>query len=217
MLLTSRQNEGLKQFLTQGFVKRTQKNLADITSQTIEMDMTEFSLHPLNRLGGYFSSALNQEMVMIHQNFRGTISGDLILLLDRENALNLSRFLHQDSGGINSVEIGFSDQEVLREVGNLLLNNYLAMLNHILQLEINFSLPFLKLEPLTSLLNYLVVSKTEVRYSLVSESRFIFADGQFIIAHIILISGVLSLSVLLKAVETWENLGNPADFSKTHL
>ena len=206
MLLTTKQNQGLITFIKTGFIGSTISSLEDLSHRQIKIEIKDIYLNPVNRLGNKFAPFIDKEVSTIHQVFSGSISGDAFFLLDYSNALSLCNSLREPSIW-PSPHLDFDRRDILTEVGNIILNNYLGMFSELLQLQVNFCFPCFRLEPLPKLINHIVVGKNEIRYSLVIETAFDFSE-QSIISYIILVSGVLSLSCLIHSVETWADLTN---------
>jgi len=206
MLLTAKQNQGLLNFIKTGFVDSTISGLEALIKRDIKIEIQDIYLNPVNRLGNKFSTLVDKEVSTINQCFSGSISGDAFFLLDYTNALSLCNLLRETSI-LPSPHLDFDRRDILTEVGNIILNNYLGMFSELLQLQVNFCFPCFRLEPFPKLINHIVVGKNEIRYSLVIETAFHFSDHS-IISYIILVSGVLSLSCLIHSVETWADLTN---------
>lgn len=206
MLLTTKQNQGLITFLKSGFIGSTISGLEELSQRNIKMEIKDISLNPVNRLENKFSPFVDNEVSTIHQSFSGSISGDAFFLLDYTNALSFCHSLRETSI-LPSPHLDFDRRDILTEVGNIILNNYLGMFSELLQLQVNFCFPCFRLEPLPKLINHIVIGKNEIRYSLVIEIAFNFLDRS-IMSYIILVSGVLSLSCLIHSVETWADLTN---------
>ncbi len=206
MLLTAKQNHSLINFIEDGFVGSTIKNLKELILEDVKIEIKDIYLNQVNRLGTKFAPLIDQEVSTINQCFSGSISGDAFFLLDYTNALYLCNSLRETSI-LPSPHLDFDRRDILTEFGNIILNNYLGMFSELLQLQINFCFPCFRLEPFPKLINHIVIGKNEIRYSLVIEISFDFSD-QSIISYIILVSGVLSLSCLIHSVETWADLTN---------
>jgi chemotaxis protein CheC len=213
MLLTAKQNQSLITFIKTGFVATTISTLEELSQRNIKIKIKDISLNPVHRLGNKFAPFVDNEVATIHQIFSGSISGDALFLLDYTNALSLCNSL-RDPSILPSPQLDFDRRDILTEVGNIILNNYLGMFSELLQLQVNFCFPCFRLEPLPKLINQIVIGKNEIRYSLVIETDFNFSDRS-VMAYLILVSGVLSLSCLIHSVETWADLTN-LNFSNTY-
>lgn len=204
MLLTHIQKKGLTEFTTMALARRTAASLSDLIGSPIVVRVSEVSLHPLSGLVGELGDCLPSQIATVHQKFIGSISGDALLLLDYYSALMLSNLLRHNGVELSD-RLDGSDWEVLTEVGNIVLNGYLGMLGRMLQRPLSFSVPTFELKLLHPLAESLIVGKNEFRYALVVNTSFQLHD-QSVNASLVLVSGVVSLSCLVKAIETWASI-----------
>ena len=144
---------------------------------------------------------VDSEIATVHQIFSGPVSGDAMLLLDYEGALNLVNLLTGDR--MASPHLVASDQEVLTEVGNILLNACLGTFGNLLQVHISFAVPRLHLESLDGLLDSILIGSEELRYALVVFSNFQLRD-QEVGGYLVIVLGVASLDRLVQTVEEME-------------
>lgn len=207
MLLTEKQKNGLTEFTKMALARRTAHSLSNIIGAPVLVQISNVSLHPLSLLTREFAEMLPDRVATVHQSFKGSISGDALLLLDYYYALMLMNLLNQNSlAPCDRLDV--SACEVLTEVGNLVLNAYLGMLSKMLQRQLSFSIPCFELELLCPLVDSLIVGKNEFRYALVVDTTFQLQERS-VKCHLVFVSGVVSLSCLIKAIETWAAIAIP--------
>jgi chemotaxis protein CheC len=131
----------------------------------------------------------------------GPVSGDALLLLNYEGALQLTSLLTQD--GVGHAYLDESSREVLTEVGNILLNACLGMFGNLLQVRFSFSVPGLHLETLDELLGSLIRDKGALHYALVISTAFQVRDSA-VSGYLVIVLTVASLDRLVQEVESWE-------------
>lgn len=204
MLLTHTQEQGLTEFIRMVLSHGTELVLSELVGTPVALEVTSVSLQPLRQLNTQFASIMSPDVVTVKQAFNGSITGDAILLLDYPVAVTLANLLHRYPQVSNSY-LALSDSEALTEVGNIFLNGYLGILSNIWGRKISFSMPDFRVHSLDSLLTSLILDRNELRYVLISGVKFKLYN-QSINGYLLFVSGVISLSCLVKAVESWADL-----------
>ena len=90
----------------------------------------------------------------VNQVFSGPISGNAILLLDREAAMLLNRLLTDRS---DTPELDGAAREVITEVGNIVLNACLGAFGNLLKVQVTFTVPSLQIESVQKVLRSITV------------------------------------------------------------
>ncbi len=140
------------------------------------------------------------EVASVHQMFSGPVGGSALLLLDKEAALMLNRLLTNDN---SSRILDTSAQEVLTEVGNIVLNACLGVFGNLLQVQVTFAVPRLHVESINKVLHSITVGDEELRYALTIQTKFSLRNSN-VSGYLVIILGVTSLDRLLEEVERWE-------------
>jgi chemotaxis protein CheC len=198
MILTEQQSDSLTELINIAF-SRTAASLSDLTGQRVLLDLPQVAIYPMAELVRALDEVVPEEITTVHQIFEGPVAGDALLLLDYEGAVQLAELL-TDERHPSHKRLNASDQEVLTEVGNILLNACLSMFGNILEVHVSFSVPRLRLDALGKLLNSLIINKEALRYALVAHTAFRLQDSA-IVGHLIIILGVDSLDRLIQAVD----------------
>jgi chemotaxis protein CheC len=180
----------------------TAAKLSEISGCRILLDIPIIGIHPLPELVAELKAFVNGPTASIHQVFSGPISGDAILLLDRESSINLSTLLGEGQRGAQLFEC--SSSEILTEVGNMLLSACLGMFGNLLQVHIKFSVPQLHLNSLEDFLRSITIAGDELRYAVVITAKFNIRE-QGVDGRVVIVLGVSSLERLIQAVERWES------------
>lgn len=207
MLLTETQKNGLTEFTKMALARRTNTSLSELIGFPLVVQVSNVSLNPLSGLFSEFSELLPNQVATIHQLFTGSITGDALLLIDYYYALMLANVFRQNSDILPQC-LDTSACEILTEIGNLVLNAYLGTLSKMLQRQLSFSIPTFDIEHLFSLSESLTLGKNEFRYALVVETVFQFHDKS-VPSYLVFVSSVVSISCLIKAIETWASIAIP--------
>jgi chemotaxis protein CheC len=200
MILTERQSDALAELVNIAFA-RTAAALSDLTGRGVRLNPPEVSVHPALELPSVLARFLPGEVTSIHQVFVGPVSGDALLLLNYDGALQLASLLTQDSGPRSYLDE--SSREVLTEVGNILLNACLGMFGNLLQVRFSFSVPGLHMETLDELLDSLIRDTGPLHYALVIATAFQVRDSA-VSGYLVIVLTVASLDRLVQEVEGWE-------------
>lgn len=207
MLLTEKQKIALSEFMKIVLSRRTATALSQLIGSDVTMKVSEVSLSPLSKLMTELPNQFNEDIVSVHQMFKGTMSGDALLLLNYSFAVKLTNLLRPDQEDYN-LHLNVSSCEVLIEVGNILLNSYINMLGTLMGCQFTFSIPTFQIEPLPDLVKSLMMGKNEVRYVLMVDTTFQFHQNS-VGGSLVFVSGVIPLSCLIKGIEACIDLAVP--------
>jgi chemotaxis protein CheC len=200
MILTERQSDALAELVNIAFA-RTAAALSELTGHGVRLNPPEVSVHPTPDLATVLARFLPGEVTSIHQVFVGPVSGDALLLLNYDGALQLASLLTDESG--QRTYLDESSREVLTEVGNILLNACLGMFGNLLQVRFSFSVPGLHLETLDQLLESVISDKGAMHYALVISTAFQVRESA-VSGYLVIVLTVASLDRLIQEVEAWE-------------
>lgn len=200
MLIDDKQKDAITEVINIAF-GRAADSLSKITGQRVLLEVPKISIFPMSQLVEALSEYVKEELVTIHQIFTGTVTGDAMLLLDYQSALNLNNLLSEETLKID--RITGSARDILTEVGNIVLNACLGTFSNVLQFKILFSVPRLQLSELDAMMNSIVIGQEEIRYAIVITTKFKVKDSE-VSGYMIIILGVASLDVFINAVD---NLG----------
>lgn len=214
MLISPHQKDALTMLIKMAFSRRTEASLSQLIGSPVIIELSDISFFPLCRMTEEFALLFPGQVASIQQSFTGYMSGDALLMFDYYNALTLTNLLdkHHSINTINRHYIDASASDILVEIGNILLNSYLSILSNLLQIQIAFTIPCLQINLLSTLIESLICGKNELRYGLVIPTTFRLYDKS-INANLILVSGVVSLHILIKAIETWADMANASQIS----
>jgi len=200
MALAENQADALTEVINIAF-SRSAAALSEITGHRVLLEVPEVSVHPIHELKDCLGEFVNEEIATVHQIFSGAVSGDAMLMLNYQGAVHLSRLLTET--GNTDERLYESDREVLTEVGNILLNACLGTFGNMLHVQITFAVPRLQLEDLDGLLGSVMIGKDEIQYALVVYTTFRIKISE-ITGFLVIVLGVNSLELLLKALDTLE-------------
>src|SRR4051812_27662055 len=110
MLLTDKQNDSLTELINIAF-SRTAASLSQLSGHRVVLDVPSVAVHPIENLIDVLSGFLPAEVATVHQFFSGPVSGDALLLLDYDGAINLIDLLVEEK--IPSARLSASAREVL--------------------------------------------------------------------------------------------------------
>ena len=197
MVLTDQQNDALVEVINIAFA-RAAAALSDLTGSRVLIEVPQVVVLPIKELPAALASLIQGDVATVHQIFSGPMSGDAFLLLDYESAVTLAGLLTEER--VSTKRLDMSDQEVLTEVGNILLNACLGMFGNLLEVHISFSVPRMQLDSLSTLLESLTIGTQDLRYALVIATTFRLQDSA-VGGHIVIVLGVASLDRLMQAIE----------------
>jgi len=198
--LTERQSDALSELINIAFA-RTGAALSELTGHRVVLNPPEVAVYRGEELRGALAKFVPGDVASIHQVFAGPVTGDALLLLNYEGAVQLTDLLTDEDTPSNFLDE--SAREVLTEVGNILLNACLGMFGNLLNVHVTFSVPRLHLETLDELLASITANKTEMHYALVIYTAFQIRDSS-VKGFLVIVLSVESLDRLIQEVDAWE-------------
>ena len=203
MELTSSQKDALTELINIGYA-RAAAALSDLTGHRISLQVPEVGIHLMPEIGIKLQDVIKGEVASVNQVFSGPISGNAILLLDREAALLLNQVLTDRTD-----TIGFDGaaREVITEVGNIVLNACLGAFGNLLKVQVTFTVPSLQIESVQTVLRSITVEDRELEYALIIHTRFHLRTSN-VSGYLVIILGVTSLERLLVELKKWEDRGS---------
>jgi chemotaxis protein CheC len=198
--LTEFQRDALTELINIGF-GRAAASLSRITGHRVLLEVPQVAIHPMNEVNAALSRVVRGDIATVHQVFSGPVAGDALLVLDTAGAALIKQLLTDEMPLPLSMDA--SGQEVVTEVGNILLNACLGMFGNLLKVQVSFSVPRLTLETLGMVLDSITVEDQELRYALVVHAAFRLRDNS-LSGYLVIMLGVASLDRLLHAVEVWQ-------------
>ena len=198
--LTEIQRDALGEMINIGF-GRAAASLSKLTGHRVELEVPQVAIHPLADLKTALGAVVKGEIATVHQMFSGPIAGDALLVLDAQGASLLKELLTGEPA--LPINVDASAQEVVTEIGNVLLNACLGMFGNLLEVHVSFSVPQLNLDTLAVMLDSVTVNRQELRYALVVHAGFRVRQGS-VSGYLVIVLSVSSLDRLLQAVEHWQ-------------
>jgi chemotaxis protein CheC len=200
MELTYTQKDALTELINIGY-GRAAGALSELTGYRITLEVPRLGMHPIEEIGPQLGLMVSGEVASVTQVFSGPLSGNALLLLDEKAAVMLSELLTDEispSGGFDS-----GAREIITEVGNILLNALLGVFGNLLQVQVSFAVPRLRVDTIDSVLQSISVQDQELSYALMIHTRFRLRANN-VTGYLIIILGITSLDRMLAELEKWE-------------
>ena len=112
--------------------------LSELSGHQISLEVPEVAIHEIHQITTKLQQVIAGEVVSINQVFSGPISGNAILILDREAAALLNGLLTDRPTG---ADLDGAAREVITEVGNIVLNACLGAFGNLLKDQVSFTVP----------------------------------------------------------------------------
>jgi len=197
MIISDKQRDSITELINIGFSKSA-ASLSELTGYRILLSVPEIKVLPVLELEPLLKTLVPDKISTVHQIFSGALQGDAMLILSQEGSRALTRLLVDEPDLDISVEA--SMQEVLTEVGNILLNSCLGMFGNILKIQITFSVPRLELETLDKLISTLTIETQQLSYALIVTMEFHLRDKS-LSGYLVLVLGVTSIERFLAEID----------------
>ena len=178
---------------------RAASALSELTGQRIIVDLPRLWICPIEETHARLVDLLEGDLATVHQIFKGTVTGDAVLVLDYDSATRLAGLMTEGSVAVGG-RLDQSAREVLAEVGNVILSSCLSSFGDMLQVAVTFSVPRMHIESLDGLLRSLRVEHEDLSFALVAATRFRLTDGE-VGGYLIIAIGMNSLSLISRTLE----------------
>jgi chemotaxis protein CheC len=200
MELTTAQKDALTELINIGYA-RAAAALSDLTGHRISLEVPEVAVHTIPEITEKLLRTIQGEVASVNQVFSGPITGNGILLLDREAALLLNRLL-TDRPTVSGFD--GAAREVITEVGNIVLNACLGAFGNLLKIQVSFTVPSLHIESVKNVLHTLTIDDQRLEYALIIHTCFHLRASD-VRGYLVIILGVTSLATLLLELKKWED------------
>lgn len=199
MDLTPSQSDALTELISIGYA-RAAASLSDLTGHRISLEVPEVAIHLISEITPKLQRVVKGEVASVNQVFSGPISGNAILLLDRDAALLLNRLLtdRPEMTGFDGAA-----REVITEVGNIVLNACLGAFGNLLKVQVTFTVPSLQIESVETVIRSITIADRALEYALIIHTRFHMRVSD-VSGYLVIILGVTSLDTLLLELRKWE-------------
>jgi len=199
MELTASQQDALTELINIGYA-RAAAALSDLTGHRISLEVPEVAIHQIPEIATKLQRVIKGEVASVNQVFSGPISGNAVLLLDREAAVLLNQLITDRP---HTPELDGAAREVITEVGNIVLNACLGAFGNLLKVQVTFTVPSLQIESMNKVIRSITISGSELEYALIIHTRFHMRASN-VSGYLVIILGVTSLETLLLELRKWE-------------
>jgi chemotaxis protein CheC len=198
--LTELQRDAITELINIGF-GRAADSLSRLTGYRVLLDVPSVSIHPMDRLQEALAGMMHGEVATVHQVFTGPVAGDAFMALDETAAALLKDLLTSEPA--LPLRIDASTQEVVTEIGNVLLNACLGTFGNLLKVHVSFSVPRLTVDTLAQVLQSVTVEHHELRYALVVHAGLRLRSDT-VRSYLIIVLSVASLDRFVQAIDVWQ-------------
>jgi chemotaxis protein CheC len=194
-------NDALTELFNIG-LHRAASSLSDLTGQRILVDLPRLWVCPMDEMHGRLLDILDGDLATVHQIFKGSVTGDAVLVLQYDAATRLAGLMTQGGVALGG-RLDQSAREVLAEVGNVILSSCLSAFGDMLHVAVSFSVPRIHVESLEGLLRSLVVENEDLHYAMIAATRFRLTEGE-VGGYLIIAVGMTSLALINSALAARE-------------
>jgi chemotaxis protein CheC len=206
MELTAFQKDALTELINIGY-GRAAGALSELTGYRVTVDVPSVTLHSVEDIGPILENTLSSQVANVNQNFSGPVSGNALLLMNEASAKLLSRML--DGNAPVTADFDTSAQEIIKEVGNILLNACLGVFGNILQIHVRFSVPRLQIGHVSRVMRHDPGSAEKSSHGLLVHTRFHVKSAD-ITGYLVIVLGLASFDRLMLELEKWDERENSA-------
>lgn len=136
--LTELERDALAELVNLG-VSQAAHSLAQMVHEEVLLTVPKVDIVTREQAILTLADRANKELIAVHQQFDGDLTGRALLIFPEENSLELVRAIVGHEASLE--EIIELEQEALAETGNIILNGCLATIANQLQRSFRISLP----------------------------------------------------------------------------
>jgi len=177
-------------------------SLSELTGQRIIVDLPRLWICPIEETHSRLIELLEGDLATVHQIFRGTVTGDAVLVLQYDSAARLV-VLMTDGEVATGGRLDQSAREVLAEIGNVILSSCLSSFGDMLRVSVSFSVPRIHVESLEGMLRTLQVDQEDLHFALLAATQFRLGDDE-VGGYLIIAVGMSSLTIISDALAAGE-------------
>jgi chemotaxis protein CheC len=200
MELTLSQQDALTELINIGY-GRAAGALSELTGYRITLEVPRITMQGIDEIPALLGDVIKGEMASVSQSFSGAISGHALLLMDEKSARAVSGLLSDTDSLLGSFDT--SRQEIITEVGNIVLNACLGVFGNVLEVQIAFAVPRFRIGGGNGVLQSIMQPTEELKYSLMIHTHFHLRNSS-VTGYLIIILGIASLDRMLLELGAWE-------------
>jgi chemotaxis protein CheC len=136
--LTEHERDALTELANMG-VGRAAASLSRMVDEPIHLSVPDVALLTREEAACEMEARDPARLIAVRQDFSGSFAGHALLLFPETNSLELVRAVVGPQPTLE--EIADLEEEAMAEVGNVILNGYLATIANLLQEQLQISLP----------------------------------------------------------------------------
>jgi len=136
--LTEHERDALTELANMG-VGRAAASLSRMVDEPIHLSVPDVALLTREEAACEMEARDPARLIAVRQDFSGSFAGHALLLFPETNSLELVRAVVGPHPTLE--EIADLEEEAMAEVGNVILNGYLATIANLLQEQLQISLP----------------------------------------------------------------------------
>ncbi|MBT3257556.1 MAG: chemotaxis protein CheC [Deltaproteobacteria bacterium] len=162
--VSEKQEDALKEVINIAF-SRAAASLSELTGTRVLLDAPRINIQPIKDLQSALGGLMKGEVATVHQVFGGEVAGDACLILNQEGAVELTNLL---TGRAEKKERLYElDREALNEVGNILLTACLGTFGIVLDVNVTFAVPRMRMEAISNFIDSLHIDDQRIQTCLI--------------------------------------------------
>lgn len=199
MKLSEKEKDSLTELLNIGYA-RAASALSDLTGHRVALSVPDVTIHRVNGITPALQEVVDGEVTCVNQMFGGPICGNAVLLFDKSAALILTELL---TNVRPESLLDQTAQDVVVEVGNILLNACLGSFGNLMSMNIKFTVPQLKVDHVQHVLRSIRIDGESFDYAMMVRTRFDIRARK-LSGFLVILLGVTSLELVLESLKKWD-------------
>ncbi|MCK5128061.1 MAG: hypothetical protein KAR42_17525 [candidate division Zixibacteria bacterium] len=198
-MLTEAQKDYLTELINIG-VGQGAASLSEMVGAKVRLKVPDIDVCQLNAMYKCLEKLNADKVSAVQQGFSGSLSGDAYLVFSHESAKNLAAKLLEEELDAESADV--QTEEVITEVGNIIINSFLGLWSHIFPNHLNYEVPSYHLKSPDELFaDKLNCTSEERKHIVVSANAFFIVKDLEIVGTVLVVFELSSIEQLVGVVD----------------
>jgi chemotaxis protein CheC len=171
--LSSQNMDSLNNMITAS-LERSGQAISELLDKQVLLSYTQVRLLDVNDFNQVFPVHGEDKIYTINQIFSGNLNGIGLIIFDTDSAAVVLRLAAEQSG----LKQGEIQENILAEIGNIILSSFIGYLCNFLHLQVKFYVPNVEYQTVLRMLESIIIEQSRLQSLLTIEGVFHLQDEE---------------------------------------